>query len=428
MMIERHPMRDLVWRELHARPYVRFTHPAHVFHFAFLIPEQDVRAGQAAMDRLIGAYHLEPTYQTPRHSIFAATVGGLGRVVTSWERHIETLVCTLFIYELQIPFEPFGIDAGRIFPEGFFAGFGAAPLVATYLCAADQQNLPPGRDLFDGHTVNASKVMAGRAEARSAYRMFADGFNRVALIVHDMTEAELGRTAQRLFVIEDSYHQTLLALPLAREVRSDLAGWENRMMALMQAMRSAATPEEKRAVLDALLSLAAEVEDLRTRATGRFAASAAYYSICEEQLRELRERKIEHVFRLSTFLLRRLSPAARTCRSVLERMATLSDHIDGATDLLRTGIELDIELQNQRLLASVDRRARLQLQLQHAVEGLSVIIFTYYTLEILARLLGAADVLGWHMRPAVIVGVAVIPIFVIYAVIVWRIGRKFHDR
>jgi uncharacterized membrane-anchored protein len=45
--------------------------------------------------------------------------------------------------------------------------------------------------------------------------------------------------------------------------------------------------------------------------------------------------------------------------------------------LLRTRVEITRERQNQQLLTSMDRCARLQLRLQQAVEGLSVAAISY---------------------------------------------------
>ncbi|MBA2271744.1 MAG: DUF3422 family protein [Chthoniobacterales bacterium] len=50
--MENHPQRDLIWQELHARPYVRFSAPAHVFHFAFLTGEETGPASVAQRARL----------------------------------------------------------------------------------------------------------------------------------------------------------------------------------------------------------------------------------------------------------------------------------------------------------------------------------------------------------------------------------------
>lgn len=59
-------------------------------------------------------------------------------------------------------------------------------------------------------------------------------------------------------------------------------------------------------------------------------------------------------------------------------MSVLSTRLESTTGLLRTRVEVNLQSQNHLLLASVDRRATAQLRLQHNVEGLSVVVLTYY--------------------------------------------------
>ena len=55
-----------------------------------------------------------------------------------------------------------------------------------------------------------------------------------------------------------------------------------------------------------------------------------------------------------------------------------------AGDLLRTRVDVDRSRQSQQLLESMDRRADLQLRLQHTVEGLSVVAISYYAVNLLS--------------------------------------------
>ena len=166
------------------------------------------------------------------------------------------------------------------------------------------------------------------------------------------------------------------------------------MLAEMDALRGASSVDQKRTVLDALLGLAAEIEHLRSRVADRFGSSSIYFSLLENRFAELRETKIEHVLPLNRFVMRRARPAANTYRVLLSRLGSLSERIDRAADLLRTGIELHVEEQNAKLLESVDRRALLQLRLQETVEGLSVIVITYYVLGLLEYALKGARRMG----------------------------------
>jgi uncharacterized membrane-anchored protein len=401
MTLTSDPQRDSIWQELHARPYVRFSAPAHVFHLAFLTGEGAEATDQATRERLRKAMGLKATYETARHVIYTTRVADLGRLVVAWERHGEFVGYTFFLYELEFPFRPFDLDPRTILPADFPELVGVPPLVAVRVAVGARDEIPATPEslaaLFEGHTVNGSQLMGGRAEAWSCYRAHQDGFGRIALAVTETSPHALGRTVERLLSIEDLYHLTLLSLPLARQTRVDLASCESRLVREMEALRAADSLGDKRSVLNSLLELATQVENLRARVSSRFAASAAYFSLLESRFAELREAKIESVFRLSRFVMRRLVPAAQTYRSVLERMTSLSKRIDRAADLLRTTVDLHVEEQNQRLLRSAHRTAQLQLRLQHAVEGLSVVVITYYALGLIGYVLRGSQSLGLNI-------------------------------
>jgi uncharacterized membrane-anchored protein len=428
MKLTSHPQRDDIWQELHARPYVRFSAPAHVLHLSFFLGERDGEPDRANLMRLKENLGLVPTYETPKHGIFAGTIADLGRLVLCWERHAEFVAYTFFLYELEIPFRPFGFDFTELVPAGWLESFGISPVVATRLAIGHRKEMPDTPEglmaLFEGHTVNGSQVMGGRAEAWSCYRAHEDGFGRIAIVVHEMSPQDLGRTVERLLAIENSYHLTLLSLPAAREVKPELASAERRMVLEMDALRSADSLEQKRTVLDALLALAAEVEHLRARVSNRFAGSSAYFSLLESRFTELREDKIEHVLRLSRFVMRRVRPAAETYRGLLERLANLSKRIDRSADLLRTSIELHVEEQNARLLEGADRRARLQLRLQEAVESLSVVVITYYALGLAGYALKGIKARGFDFDLDATLGLA-LPFL---ALAVWGVVQLIRKR
>ena len=73
-----------------------------------------------------------------------------------------------------------------------------------------------------------------------------------------------------------------------------------------------------------------------------------------------------------------MGPAIRTVEVTEERQANLSRKLSRAAQLLRTRVDIELERQNQELLGQMNRRAKLQLHLQEAVEGLSVVVLTYY--------------------------------------------------
>ncbi len=62
--------------------------------------------------------------------------------------------------------------------------------------------------------------------------------------------------------------------------------------------------------------------------------------------------------------------------------------------------------QNQLLLASVDSRAAAQLRLQHNVEGLSVVVLTYYLANVLKMILEGTKSAGVAMDATLVVAMA----------------------
>ena len=85
--------------------------------------------------------------------------------------------------------------------------------------------------------------------------------------------------------------------------------------------------------------------------------------------------------------MRRYAPAMRTVKSTETRLHTLAARALRAADLLRTRVDVERSAQNQAILASMDRRADLQLRLQHTVEGLSVVAISYYAVSLAGYLL-----------------------------------------
>ena len=65
----------------------------------------------------------------------------------------------------------------------------------------------------------------------------------------------------------------------------------------------------------------------------------------------------------------------------------MSERAARAAELLRTRVDVERSAQNQALLASMDKRADLQLRLQRTVEGLSVVAISYYAVGLLNDLL-----------------------------------------
>ena len=168
-------------------------------------------------------------------------------------------------------------------------------------------------------------------------------------------------------------------------------------------------------LLDRLTGLAARLEAETASSLYRFGASRAYYEIVEQRLASIREESVKGYLGWASFIRRRLSPAMRTCQSVKERQAKLSDNLTRTISLLRSWIDIELQRQDRDLLASMNNRARLQLRLQQTVEGLSVAAISYYVVGLLGYLLkgipGVHDMVAPELAMAVLVPVVLFAIW-----------------
>jgi uncharacterized membrane-anchored protein len=120
-------------------------------------------------------------------------------------------------------------------------------------------------------------------------------------------------------------------------------------------------------------------------------ATAAYGQLVGERLAELRPGPIAGYPSLVDFTQRRLLPAVRTCSAFSRRERELTRRTAHVTSLLRTRIETRIENQNARVLVALNRSAKMQLRLQHLVEGVSVVAISYYSVSLLSYLLAGFE-------------------------------------
>ena len=118
----------------------------------------------------------------------------------------------------------------------------------------------------------------------------------------------------------------------------------------------------------------------------------------------------------------RLAPAMATCSSAEKRLLDLSERIARASDLLRTRVDIEREQQNQSLLASMNRRARMQLRLQQTVEGLSIAAISYYVVGLVGYAAKALKEAGVPLSVELVTGGS-IP-FVLLAI--WLAVRRIR--
>jgi uncharacterized membrane-anchored protein len=388
--------------EVHARPYVELHTPERASYLAVAVEADQREAERAHVARLCR----EAGVAAPEPSAvqFGADCGAY-RV--KWERHGEFSSYTVFVRG-RSP-QPYSEPAFLSLPPGWI---GAIP--GRTLVAAHAKLIPAGSAPADGALLAAcfgtgiavgAEIGDGAGEAYTDFRIDEAGFTRFLVLDRALTRRQAGRVIQRLFEIEAYRVLALLALPEARRVLAEATAVERELRALTDAMAAGGKDDE--ALLGALTGLAARVESTIAATQFRFGASQAYYRLVRARITELRERRVPGTQTVGEFMERRLAPAMATCETAARRVQELSERVARASGLLSTRVSIARERQNQALLASMDRRAAMQLRLQQAVEGLSVAAITYYVVALVHTAAKALQAAGKPVQPELAAGLAI---------------------
>ena len=400
-LLPEHELRHALNDEVHSRPPVRLAGAQHVVYLAIRHDPADRAAHRKALANLAQAAG-SPVAPGVDHAVITLSAG----LRFKWEGHSEFASYTFFAE-----------GAGEIAPAAVLERAGwpaiAAAIPGEVVVAVSIDLVPfpgeaPPADAFraPGDTVVGGAVAAGRGWGYTDFRIREDGFTRILLLNREMGLGQAGRMVQRLLEIETYRMMALSAFPVARKAAPDLGAMEIELAAIVERI-AGATPEDEAKLLDDLTHLAARVEHLQSATRFRFEAAEAYDAIVMRRLAELREVRIPGLSTIEEFLHRRLAPAMATCRSTSRRIANLAERVTRASALLRTRVDIEREHQNQKILEAMNRRGRLQLRLQQAVEGLSVVVITYYGVSLVGVLAKAAKAAGLDWNPDVVMGIAI---------------------
>ena len=384
MPITDHPLRYQLANELHARPFPTVGAPSRAAYLA-IKPAQNGAGRDRALDRAhlldlldrYGAPHPQP--EATHYS------GQLGKHFLKWESHTEFVTYTLF--GEGIADRPFDAATFGVFPTDWLD---AAPgvRITSALIRIERENddtaiTDKARDWFVPECLAISRVLEDQLVIAGDFRIDPAGHMRFAIFARDGAgDRRVGRVVQRICEIETYKAMSMLGLARARDLGPRLGEMDDRLTALVGDMSGAISRPED--TLGALLHIAAELESIVHTTSFRFTATAAYETIVNQRIAVLREDRFQGRQTFAEFMMRRFDPAMRTVTSTQARLQAMSDRALRAGDLLRTRVDVERSAQSQTLLASMDRRADMQLRLQTTVEGLSVVAISYYGVNLVA--------------------------------------------
>ncbi|WP_405405611.1 DUF3422 family protein [Paracoccus sp. Ld10] len=422
-----HPLRYALVNELHARPSPRITAPATAVFVAFKEPRDAANRDRAKDLTHLGqlvARHGGPR-PDPEDSHYQ---GQLGRHELKWESHTEFV--TYMAMTPGLPIRPFDPSSAAIFSDAWQH---AAPgkRVAAVMIQIDLLPDDPAEALthldgwFARDSLAAIWVLDKTAMVAGDFRIDADGWMRFAIFVRPGTsDGRVGRLVHRLVELETYRSMSMLGLGRARGLGNRLNELEPRLTAILESMTDDAQPAEQ--LLHDLLAVSTQLEAQAVLHSFRFGATSAYEAIVHDRIAALRETRFLDRQMLTEFMSRRYEPAMRTTKSAERRLATMLERTARAAELLRTRVDVERSAQNTRIMHRMDRRADMQLRLQHTVEGLSVVAISYYAVGLLSYALApvaARAGLDKTLLVAVLTPLTVLGVWFAMR----RVHAQFHD-
>lgn len=405
-----HPQRVRLHNELHARPSIYFGAPAHLHHYTFLNADGESEAILTKLGEVVGA----AINRQKKQEILS-----FDGLILKWELHTEFFTLTFLVPERDV--ESFWPAT----PESLatIIGKNQSQLIsATVILVESSEDWAGGVEAYGFRDPAGSHVGGGDATVWSDFRLTPEGVNRFLLVNHNLNDFRLGRMARRLLEIETYRMMASLSLPLAQDLGKELQDFE-RELGNLSDFNAEQQQENPRPLLAEISSLAARLERSGVRSRQRFSATEAYANIVFSRIEELRETRVGSSQRLGVFLLRRFHPTVRYCKAINRRQERLADSMARLNDLLRTRAQVDIEEQNTHMLCSLNERTRSQLKIQKAVEGLSIIVISYYVISLFQLGLASLKALGMTIVPMVAASVLGPVGLCVIGVMAWRIQR-----
>ncbi|MEQ9491504.1 MAG: DUF3422 domain-containing protein [Alphaproteobacteria bacterium] len=419
-----HPHRFALVNELHSRQSESCLAPECVTHYAVLRGEGGIdedRNHVASLCKRFGA--TPPPPDSAHYSV------DLGNTRLKWERHTEFTTYTFFKRLSAHSF--FDTAADSDLPQDWKDATPGELIAAIHVTMQDAERPMPTNEelnnIFVPDSIVTTQVSGGGGQIWTDFRLHGEGFSRILIRNSSMSQRRLGRTLQRLLEIETYRLMALLGLPVARDVSPKLSLIDGSLAHLTLGMNGSADKESDATLLRRLTRVSGDIETLSTQTAYRFSATAAYYALVQTRVKELREDRVEGNQTIQEFIDRRLAPAARTCDSVATRIGDLSQRATRAANLLRTRVDFALQEQNQQLLASMDRRARLQVRLQQTVEGLSVAAISYYAVGLIGYVVKGGEHLLPGLESATALAVATPVVIAIIWFLLSRFRRKVED-
>ena len=366
------------------------------------------------------------------HSDARYHIAEIGACHVKWESHTEAESYTIAVQGNSDPY--FEKSALSYMPDDIRATLQDAMFAGIHI------EVIPNVDLGDDYGLKRAKAILGvdaviggwvsgeSAVVWTSFRLDNEGFIRFVVADVSLSVGMLSRLMHRLLEIESYWTMALMALPVARQSMNQLNALEPELDGVMARLAKHPGEDEQKTLLEEITDLAVRIEHLVSTTAFRFAAARAYEDIARKRMTDLRESKLEGHERISTFLDKRITPAMRTCEAAERRANELAVRVARAGRLLDTMVDMVRQKQNQSMMQSMERRARMQVHLQQAVEGFSIIAISYYGVGLVGYILKAMKKAAMIEQVDLWTAAAVPLVMVLSYISVRTIRRRLNKR
>ena len=366
MALREHALRQSLNAEIHARPSQALEAPARVSYLVLVSPPGAADEEWRHFTGLLN--HFGDAVPDSRPNYYCLRDGDLGVI---WERHTEFSRYTVIWYGAE------GAGAGTALaqlPAEWVDGLTGELLLRLHCELVSSQgeaaDLALAHEHFGDQDFAGSLIADGRGAVFTDFDIQGDDSNFCLIVDRGMSPLQFGRNLQRILEINTYWLLALLAFPVAKAQLPYLSDRERYVQELSQQLTVARSYEQEAALLTQLTQLEAELSDRTAANAFRFGAGLAYHDLVQQRIADLREQRLPGLQTIDEFSHRRLAPAMQTCHTVTGRQTRLHERASSVTRLLATRVDMDVQLQNRGVLASLNSRAELQLRLQETVEGL----------------------------------------------------------
>jgi uncharacterized membrane-anchored protein len=386
-----------VHREMHARVAEPVTVPARIRHSAYI-----VSAGEPETARRIRFEEIMRLLAVPpgglhwgeRSGRATKPLGPGESLCVQWELHTEFYSYTTFHLGMG------GAASGDALPQSFtfpaLPPLGEKLVDVDILVAPDLELSPVLRSVLNAGTIYGGSVLGGEGRVWTTFQVDDNGQGRYVVGAGKLSPGRLGRVIRRLVEIENYYHLILRPLEeyrrevtALRDIEQHLAGRSAEISEKLA--QRGVDPAWEHQTLVYLTQDFARLVGLTEHMRYKLSATISYYAIFEERLRWLREVTGAGYQTLEEFLAARVGPAMRNYRNFIERADVLAGQFTALGNMVRTRVSLNMEEQSLTTMQAMNRRVELQLILQRTVEGLSLIVLSYYLTGLAGYLFKALD-------------------------------------